>query len=676
MVDITKLDMTKLWAASGDKVEPADEQIASGWLVQQIPRQTWNWFENRQDQNIAYMLQKGIPEWDATTEYRATKSYIQRDGVVYKCATTNTGVDPSTGTSHWVKAFPESSVALEALRNITPAANTMPYFTSGSVGSVTNLTPFARTILDDADAAAVRTTINAQVAHVNLTTLSSAGVVAEANALPYFTGSNTAATTLLTSIGRDVIGQADAAGVRSIIGLGDSATRNVGSNAGTVAAGNDSRIVNALQKTNDLSDVNSAPNARNNLGLGSSAVLNVTTSNTDATANRVMKTGDWGLGSTVLPAVSESDLNNTTRASGTYFVLTESLGTLPLAASGFLFHSANSSGANTLNQVYRPSTSSRVFHRRYIAGSWTSWTEDWSKANTSADVQAILGASNYAAVKSLLGVSNKAEAGANSDITSLTGLTTPLSASQGGTGVTSNTGTGANVLNNSPTFIGVPLAPTAAFGANSTQIATTAFVQANASAMPTGAMLHYAGPIATAPAGFLFCNGAAVSRTTYNLLFTAIGTTYGAGDGSTTFNIPDARGVFLRGLDNGRGLDPSRALGTFQSSANLSHTHTGSTSSDSHNHTVTGTATAVADHVHTDTGYNSGGVVGAAITPATGPANGASPRVITSDPAGAHSHTVTGSTSTDAHTHTFTTGASGADESRPDNIAVNMYIKF
>ena len=53
----------------------------------------------------------------------------------------------------------------------------------------------------------------------------------------------------------------------------------------------------------------------------------------------------------------------------------------------------------------------------------------------------------------------------------------------------------------------------------------------------------------TAPEGTLVCNGAAISRTTYSELFGVIGTTAGAGDGSTTFNLPDLRGLFLRGLN-------------------------------------------------------------------------------------------------------------------------------
>lgn len=86
---------------------------------------------------------------------------------------------------------------------------------------------------------------------------------------------------------------------------------------------------------------------------------------------------------------------------------------------------------------------------------------------------------------------------------------------------------------------------------------------------------------ASTPAGFLECNGAAISRTAYALLFAAIGTAYGAGDGSTTFNLPDLRGEFIRGHDNGRGVDTGRAIGTAQASQNLSHNHGGATGAQS-----------------------------------------------------------------------------------------------
>jgi microcystin-dependent protein len=77
---------------------------------------------------------------------------------------------------------------------------------------------------------------------------------------------------------------------------------------------------------------------------------------------------------------------------------------------------------------------------------------------------------------------------------------------------------------------------------------------------PAGMIGAY--PMATCPTGWLQANGAAVSRTTYASLFTAIGTMYGSGDGSTTFNLPDYRGYFLRGWNNGTAIDPDAASRT------------------------------------------------------------------------------------------------------------------
>lgn len=91
-------------------------------------------------------------------------------------------------------------------------------------------------------------------------------------------------------------------------------------------------------------------------------------------------------------------------------------------------------------------------------------------------------------------------------------------------------------------------------------------------AVPAGAVMHFARN--TAPTGWLKANGAAVSRSTYSALFSAIGTTFGSGDGSTTFNLPDMRGEFMRGWDDGRSVDSGRAFGSAQTSQNLAHIHT------------------------------------------------------------------------------------------------------
>ena len=120
----------------------------------------------------------------------------------------------------------------------------------------------------------------------------------------------------------------------------------------------------------------------------------------------------------------------------------------------------------------------------------------------------------------------------------------------------------------SPSFTGTPTAPTPATGTRSTQLATTAFVGAECQiAAPVGSVYTFAG--ATVPTGWLKCNGALLSRTTYAALFAVIGTTYGAGDGSTTFALPDLRGEFVRGVDDGRGVDAGRTLGSAQAATRV-----------------------------------------------------------------------------------------------------------
>ena len=89
--------------------------------------------------------------------------------------------------------------------------------------------------------------------------------------------------------------------------------------------------------------------------------------------------------------------------------------------------------------------------------------------------------------------------------------------------------------------------------------------------VPTGAIAYFAH--AAVPFGWLKANGAAVSRTVYANLFSLIGTTYGAGDGRTTFNLPDLRGEFIRSWDDGRGIDPGRGHASQQSGNVASHRH-------------------------------------------------------------------------------------------------------
>ena len=86
-----------------------------------------------------------------------------------------------------------------------------------------------------------------------------------------------------------------------------------------------------------------------------------------------------------------------------------------------------------------------------------------------------------------------------------------------------------------------------------------------------GAVLTYTSTVL--PTGYFKCNGAAISRVTYANLFNVIGTLYGIGDGINTFNLPDFRGYFIRGWDDGRGIDPGRILGSNQADQVIIHSH-------------------------------------------------------------------------------------------------------
>jgi phage-related tail fiber protein len=162
--------------------------------------------------------------------------------------------------------------------------------------------------------------------------------------------------------------------------------------------------------------------------------------------------------------------------------------------------------------------------------------------------------------------------------------------------------------------------------------------------LPAGAVAYFA--MSTTPSGWLKANGAAVSRTAYAALFTAIGTTYGVGDGSTTFNLPDLRGEFIRGWDDARGADSNRAFASAQSSQNLSHNHGANVG-------------AAGAHSHTTNFYESG-----YINQPSGVGNTGNGLVLT---------TATSSTSAN-HQHTIS--ADGGTEARPRNIALLACIKY
>lgn len=174
---------------------------------------------------------------------------------------------------------------------------------------------------------------------------------------------------------------------------------------------------------------------------------------------------------------------------------------------------------------------------------------------------------------------------------------------------------------------------------------------------PVGATIMW--PADSAPGGWLLCNGDAVSRTTYSGLFSVIGTTHGEGDGSTTFNLPDYRGRFIRGVDNGAGRDPNAGARTSMNTGGNTGDNVGS---------LQGDETAVNSLSTTTTGSSHGHNVALYYADFGQPS---AEYFRGSDNQGS---TNTRSTGTSGSTHTH--GLNGGSETRPINAYTNFIIKY
>ncbi len=146
-----------------------------------------------------------------------------------------------------------------------------------------------------------------------------------------------------------------------------------------------------------------------------------------------------------------------------------------------------------------------------------------------------------------------------------------------------------------------PQGPQGPMGAQGTQGAQG--IPGTATGLTPGAIIAFGGT--TAPDGWLLCDGAAVNRTAYSALFAVLGISWGGGDGINTFNLPDLRGRFLRGSNDGTGRDPEAATrtasaaggatgdkpGTLQAGSYASHAH--GVTDPGHGHGLAGTPAAL-----------------------------------------------------------------------------------
>jgi len=152
---------------------------------------------------------------------------------------------------------------------------------------------------------------------------------------------------------------------------------------------------------------------------------------------------------------------------------------------------------------------------------------------------------------------------------------------------------------------------------------------------PAGTVEAFAGDTSKIPTGWLLCDGSAVSRTTYTNLFSVIGENWGEGDGTSTFNLPDLRGRFLRGQNLASGNDPDAAARSASAAGGNTGDNVGSVQDDefkSHTHTAT--------------------------------------------PGGSSSGSLLAGISTLSRLSGSTTGATGGNETRPKNANVVYIIKY
>lgn len=263
MALINKPDYSEIWASGGSIVEPSDVKKQTGWTAEVPPYQWENWIQNRQDQMLAHINQRGIVAWSADTDYEAGGlSYVQgSDGEIYRSVASSgpsaTVQDPVTDVSgtYWAK--------------------------------------FVR----------------------------------------------------------------------------------FGTTAGTYTEGNDPRITGAAQKAANLSDLASASAARQNLGLGTAATRDVTVSNTDTTVGRLLKVGDFGLGTVgEMPNIPATDLNDLI-INGVFNVGGDTPN-WPYGGSGGVVQQFMYNQNQYITQIAYSSNSDTIKTRTKTSpSSWTSWVD-------------------------------------------------------------------------------------------------------------------------------------------------------------------------------------------------------------------------------------------------------------------------------------------------------------
>lgn len=167
MAEVTKPDYTYLWSSGGAIVAPSNVKIQTGWTAEVPPFQWENWSQNRQDQAIVHILQKGISEWDALSDYYFTasgvRSYVQgSDGVVYVAVQDSTGQNPTTDATdtYWKVAWIDQTALNSSIASAGPVV-------SSARNAIMNVTAASATATFNADEVIVKSTLGGNTKTLN-----------------------------------------------------------------------------------------------------------------------------------------------------------------------------------------------------------------------------------------------------------------------------------------------------------------------------------------------------------------------------------------------------------------------------------------------------------------------------------------------------------------------------
>lgn len=429
MAELQNVIINTPWASNGGTVvSPDNAKIGSGWGLETVPYQWLNWFFNKTDVNIGYLLQKGIPEWKVGQEYIADKSYVQYTDTngtynVYRCKETHTASSadsPAIGGSKWGLAFSKATPVTEAISNLNLTAIPVGMRFLPSVnktgadtysGESVVISDVMKTALGYTTAEQFRNGMSIQASHNNLIAISAAGA-ASANRLFYYTSATTGAFTIITSAARDLLSQANVADMRTNLGLGDIATQN--KNAVSITGGSIAGITD-LAIADGGTGASTAAQARINLGLRDAATHKITESPTDTLSalnpdfnvrseRQVLVQGDYGILADIEKAPKNNGIFIAPEALGNgvrviYFdtkaVLRDIHGLdLPYDASvadsesvGFIVEKVGVFGVSYIQafDIYSGNENNgRLYIKLYnpVTESFTSWLKSFNNANT------------------------------------------------------------------------------------------------------------------------------------------------------------------------------------------------------------------------------------------------------------------------------------------------------